>query len=73
MRENILYIFIGSIISYMLFNYTLDENAKFAQQESKYGRLVSNEAMLALYPTTYRYAFPQYLERDFEQGSFFIR
>jgi hypothetical protein len=43
--------------------------AKKAEAE---GRVINNEMMSALYPSSYRPGSPQYLERDFEAGADFI-
>lgn len=36
------------------------------------GAVVNNEAMVAMYPSTFRPGSPAYLERDFEAGADFI-
>lgn len=43
-----------------------------AQKTKDDGRVVSNEAMVSMYPETYKPGEPQYLERDFEAGADFI-
>lgn len=43
-----------------------------AQKAKDDGRVISNEAMTAMYPDTFRPGDPQYLERDFEAGADFI-
>ncbi|WP_173205234.1 hypothetical protein [Sphingopyxis sp. BSNA05] len=50
-------------------NSSLVEEAKQAEKD---GRVISNEAMSALYPQSFRSGSPKYLERDFEAGADFI-
>ena len=45
------------------------ENARQAQTD---GKTINNEAMVAMYPETFREGEPVYLERDFEAGADFI-
>lgn len=45
------------------------EEAKAAEDD---GRIINNETMTALYPSTFRTGHPPYLERDFEAGADFI-
>src|SRR3546814_7034891 len=45
------------------------EEAERAEDE---GAVVNNEAMVAMYPRTFRPGSPAYLERDFEAGADFI-
>lgn len=45
------------------------EEAERAEDE---GAVVNNEAMVAMYPRTFRPGSPAYLERDFEAGAEFI-
>lgn len=43
-----------------------------AEQAESDGDIISNEAMSAMYPHSFRPGFPKYLERDFEAGADFI-
>ena len=43
-----------------------------AQRAEDEGAVVSNEAMKAMYPASFRPGSPVYLERDFEAGADFI-
>lgn len=43
-----------------------------ARRAEKEGEVVSNEAMRAMYPKSFRPGSPAYLERDFEAGADFI-
>lgn len=43
-----------------------------ARRAEKEGEVVSNEAMQAMYPESFRPGSPAYLERDFEAGADFI-
>lgn len=43
-----------------------------AQRAEDEGEVISNEAMEAMYPQSFRSGSPVYLERDFEAGADFI-
>lgn len=45
---------------------------KEAKRAEADGRVVDNQIMMAMYPSTFRPGRPPYLERDFEAGADFI-
>lgn len=49
-----------------------DGVASEAMKASHEGRIINNEMMRSMYPSSYVPGTPQYLERDFEAGANFI-
>lgn len=45
---------------------------KEAKKAEREGRVISNELMAEMYPSSFRDGTPPYLERDFEAGADFI-
>lgn len=62
----------GMILSVLLLAACDSAVVDEAREAEADGRTISNVAMTAMYPETFREGNPAYLERDFEAGADFI-